>query len=147
MKSSVFAAPKTEAKTGMRQWALNFFMRPLHAVVLLLVCLLPACGVTTPSDLTTEQPVTGSIAPGSGTTVTQIFTTSSTGEFTATVTGISPDSGVTVVAAYGFPAANNTFCGIQNSTVTGVGHTAFDLTLPKGDYCFQISESPAFPLP
>jgi len=122
-------------------------MRLLRIAALSLVCFLPGCGVTTPSDLITEQPTQGQIAPGSGQTITQIFSTSNTGEFVATVTGISPDSGVTVVAGYGFPAAGNTLCGIQNSTVTGTGHTAFDLTLPKGDYCFQISESAAFPLP
>jgi hypothetical protein len=121
-------------------------MRPFQTAVLLLVCLLPACGVTTPSDLIVEPTQMGQIVPGSGVPITFLFSTKNTGEFIATVTAISPDSGVTVFAGYGFPAVNNTLCGIQNQAFAGQGHTVFDQTLPKGDYCFQLSESPNFPL-
>jgi hypothetical protein len=72
------------------------------------------------------------------------FSTSKTGEFIVKVGLVAPDSGASFTAVYGQPSGG--FCGILAAASAGQGSTAFDTQLPKGDYCFQMTD-PTIALP
>jgi hypothetical protein len=118
----------------------------IHVAVAALIAVgLAACGITSPSDLKTEPPFIGTIHPGDilGTATnlpTAFFTASKTGEFIVKVVSMMPDSGATVGISYGAPSGD--VCSSENNNpIAQQGHTAFDQTLPSGDYCLQVYDS------
>jgi hypothetical protein len=118
----------------------------IHAAVAVVVAVgLAACGITSPSDLKTEPPFTGTIHPGdtigSGNGLPTLpFTQSKTGEFIVKITAMAPDTGATIGVLYGAPSAG--LCGAENAnSASQLGHTVFDQTLPGGDYCLQVFDS------
>jgi hypothetical protein len=109
--------------------------RVRFAAALALLGALGACGVTNPSDLMT-QTFQGTIAAG-GAPVVFSFSTNKTGEFIATLTSLTPDSGAAVGVAYGQPSSG--VCNlIQQMTAGPNGSPAFDFQLPEGAYCLEV---------
>jgi len=106
---------------------------------------LAGCGVTNPSDLTSET-FSGTVQPGVGAPANNqfLFSVGKTGEFIATITALSPDSGATVGGQYGTPTPGG--CAIIGSNpLGGLNKQLFDITLPAGSYCFQVYDSLGIP--
>jgi hypothetical protein len=106
-----------------------------------LVASVAACGVTSPSDLT-SQTWTGSVSPG-GTSSQFNFSTSKTGEFIVKITAESPDSGAALLIEYGTPqtASGIGGCGVISGVPGYQGTTPFDIQLPKGDFCMIATDA------
>jgi hypothetical protein len=115
-------------------------MRPVRlAVSLLLLGSLVACGVTSPSDLT-SQTFQGTVASG-GTSAVFNFSTGKTAEFIVSITSLTPDSGAAVAVGYG--QLSSGVCSLinENLFVGPGGPPAFDLQLPEGSYCIEVLDA------
>lgn len=121
-------------------------MRAICRVLLgtTIACGIAACGVTTPSSLTTEPTFSGSVTPGAtSSSHIALFTSQKTGEFILKITSLTPDSGATLTAYYGTPttdASGNAFCVPITSAPAGLSHAAFDTTLAAGQYCVYFAD-------
>ena len=109
-----------------------------RSAVLLIALLVSACGgFTDPSNNQTET-FSGTVQPLGATS--HQYTVSNSGEFTISVTAITPGN-VFLGVGYGQPAANGN-CGlIQNNVInqSQVGKTALSgQILIKGQYCVAI---------
>jgi hypothetical protein len=115
-----------------------------------LACGVAACGVTTPSSLTLEPTFSGTVDRGAtSSSHVAIFTAQKTGEFILTITSLTPDTGATLTAEYGTPttdSSGNVFCVPITTAPAGLNRSAFDTTLPAGQYCVFFAD-PGITLP
>lgn len=92
-------------------------------------------GVSTPSSNTTET-FSGTIAVA-GFGAVHPFTATKTGEFTVTVTAISPDGSARIGILYGQAVSGG--CAAITSFLAGVGSVPFnELGIQQGNYCVQL---------
>jgi hypothetical protein len=106
----------------------------------LLVIALAASGCKGPTDPSQNVtvPFSGSVQP-LGSDLPKVFTVSNTGEFSVTLTALTPGN-VYIGLGYGIPAGNQ--CQFQQSAGVSpayIGRTSLSgQVLIKGDYCVQV---------
>ncbi len=120
-------------------------MRARFSVVLVLAlaiagALTISCGGVTDPSMNVTQAFSGTIAAG-GIDTPKTFTASSTGEFTAKVTALSPSNNVVLAINLYQGGASGSTCGgplVNQAQFAALNVLAMDSQIFKGDYCLLV---------
>ena len=120
-------------------------MRVLGFVVAcaLVGVLFGACGITNPSSNSTDTfsgVVSPGTQPGDARNLFTFIVNNNGGEYSATITALSPDTGATVGIARGQMISNG--CGILEQTgLAGLNRTALSAPITKGTFCIEVFDN------